>query len=232
MAKHLKNYRSIYEGIVIQNDDPAGMGRVKVFIPAIHLDLVLQGEDYNKNVNVSNFGENVQADNSLDITKYLDSLRQKITQWSRVIQPIAGETGDLKYNSADKLSTPSDSQDYDAMFDLDGGDGSTPPSPDGAGGIYEDFQDVWGSQSNSGGINVNSTTGAYPFNKRNHQSKGSFGTIGVNTHVWVQFVNGNPLEPLVIGAAPSAGSMQEWMTPDIQPGAFENYSNGPGQTST
>ena len=227
MAKHLKNYKSIYEGIVIQNDDPAGMGRVKVFIPAIHLDLVLQREDYEQNVNVSNFGENVQADNSLDITKYLDTLRRKITQWARVVQPIAGETGDLKYNSSDKLSTPSDSQDYDAMYDLEE-DGAN--NIDGPGGLYEDFQDVWGSQSTSGGINVNPTTGAYPFNKRNHQSKGSFGTIGVNTHVWVQFVNNNPLEPLVVGAAPSAGSMQEWMTPDIQPGAFENYSNN--QTTT
>lgn len=219
--KTTKEYKSIYEGIVIQNDDPAGIGRVKVFIPALHLDLILQEQDYEQNVNMTNFGENVQDSNSLDLTQYIDILRQKITQWARVVQPIAGETGELKYNSSDRKATPSDSQDYDSMYEFDE-EGSG--EQDGPGGIFENFQDVWGSQSTSNGINVNPNTGAYPFNKRHHQSKGSFGTIGVNTNVWVTFVNGNPLEPLVVGASPSATSLQEWMTPDIQPGRFENDS--------
>jgi hypothetical protein len=219
MSKTVKTYKSIYEGIVIQNDDPAGMGRVKVFIPALHSDLVLQTPDYNKNINIANFGENVQDQNSLDLTQYIDVLRQKITQWARVVQPIAGETGDLKYHSSTKRATPSDNQDYESMFEVSDNE---PESVDGPGGIYEGFQDVWGSQSNSGGFTTNPNSGSYPYNKRYHQSKGSFGTIAVNTSVWVQFINGNPLEPLVIGASPSAAALQEWLTPDIQPGSFEN----------
>lgn len=221
MSKVVKTYKSIYEGIVIQNNDPAGMGRVKVYIPALHSDLVLQEQDYQKNINMSNFGTNVQDDskNSLDLTQYMDVLRKKITQWARVTQPITGETGDLKYHSKTKQSTPSDNQDFDSMFDLqEEGSGNV----DGPGGIFEDFQDVWGSQSTSGGFEANPNTGAYPFNKRYHQSKGCGGTIGVNTKVWVQFINGNPLEPLIIGASPSASSTQEWFTPDVQPGKFEN----------
>jgi hypothetical protein len=223
MSKTLKTYKSIYEGIVIQNDDPAGLGRVKVYIPALHSDLVLQEQDYEQNINMANFGENVQEEsgNSLDITQYMDVLRRKITQWSRVVQPITGETGDLKYHSPTKQATPSDSEDFDSMFDFpEEGGGNI----DGPGGIYEDFQDVWGSQSTSGGFTTNPNTGAYAFNKRQHQVKGCGGTIAVNTSVWVQFINGNPLEPLIIGASPAAASMQEMLTPDTQPGAFENYS--------
>lgn len=221
MSKTLKTYKSIYEGIVIQNNDPAGIGRVKVYIPAIHSDLILQQQDYEKNINMTNFGENVQeqSQNSLDITQYMDVLRRKITQWSRVVQPITGETGDLKYHSSTKQATPSDSEDFDSMFDFPDENSGT---IDGPGGIYEDYQDVWGSQSTSGGFTTNPNTGAYAFNKRHHQVKGCGGTIAVNTSVWVQFINGNPLEPLVIGASPAAASIQEMFTPDVQPGAFEN----------
>lgn len=221
MSKTLKTYKSIYEGIVIQNNDPAGAGRVKVYIPAIHADLVLQEDDYSKNINMSNFGTNVQATskNSLDLTQYLDRLRQKITQWARVVQPITGETGDLKYNSKTKKATPSDSQDYDSMYELEDSDDG---EPDGPGGIYDGFQDVWASTSTSGGFEANPNTGAYPYNKRLHQAKGCGGTIGVNTKVWVQFINGNPMEPIVIGSSPSPQSSQEWFTPDVQPGNFEN----------
>jgi hypothetical protein len=220
MGKTTKTYKSIYEGIVIQNNDPAGIGRVKVYIPSMHLDLILQQQDYEKNINMSYIGTNVQEEGgeSLDITQYIDVLRQKITQWARVIQPITGETGELKYHSSTKRATPSDSQDYDSMFDLDGDESKV----DGSGGLFDGFQDVWGSTSTSGGFEANPNTGAYPYNKRNHQSKGCGGTIAVNTKVWVQFSNGNPLEPVVIGSSPSPASLQDWFTPDVQPGKFEN----------
>jgi len=212
-------YSSIYEGIVIQNDDPAGMGRVKVYIPVLHSDLILQTPDYEENINMTNFGVNVQDPNSLDITQYIDILRQKIPLWAKVLQPIGGEVGDLKYHSPTKRATPSDNQDYESMFDVSEDD---PETIDGPGGIYDGFQDVWGSLSNSGGFTTNPNSASYPYNKRYHQSKGSFGTLAVNTNVWVQFINGNPMEPLVLGASPSAASLQEWLTPDIQPGSFEN----------
>lgn len=225
--KTTKTYQSIYEGIVIQNNDPAGMGRVKVYIPAIHADLILEEDDYKKNFNFGEMGENVnQQPELLDITKYIDVLRKKITQWARVMQPMSGEVGDLKYNSSQKKGTPSDNDDFGSAMGVQ----EENDTQDGPGAIWKDFQDVHGSTSNSGGINVNPNSGAYPYaGKRSHLPKGSFGTIGVNTHVWVIFVNGNPLEPLVLGASPSAAGTQSMFTPDITPGEYENAS---GSTTT
>ena len=225
--KTTKSYQSIYEGIVIQNNDPAGMGRVKVYIPAIHADLILQEEDYQKNFNFGEMGENVNADQPelLDITKYIDVLRKKISQWARVLQPPGGEMGDMKYNSPVKRGTPSDNDDYESAINVPEENNVV----DGPTALWKDFQDVHGSVSNSGGVNVNPNSGAYPHSgKRSHLPKGTFGTIGVNTHVWVTFINGNPLEPLVIGGAPSAAGAQAMFTPDITPGEYENASSESG----
>lgn len=220
--KSQKTYSSIYRGIVIQNNDPAGIGRVKVFIPALHSNLILQQQDYeNENLVFGDFGENINSDTgSLDITQYIDVLRQKITQWAYVLQPITGETGQAKFNSSNRKTTTSDSDDFDASFDENNGGAA-----DGPGAILDGFEDVWSSTTNSGGAQANPTGGAYNYNKRFNQAKGSFGTIGVNTKVWVIFVNGNPLEPIVIGADPAAAGAQEMFTPDMTPGEYENSSN-------
>jgi hypothetical protein len=219
--KSQKTYSSIYRGIVIQNNDPAGIGRVKVFIPALHSNLILQQKDYeNENLTFGDFGENINSDTgSMDITQYIDTLRQKITQWSYVLQPITGETGQTKFNSSNRKTTDSDSDDFDASFDE-----NREGNADGPGAILDGFEDVWSSTSNSGGAQANPTGGAYNYNKRYNQAKGSFGTIAVNTKVWVVFVNGNPMEPVVIGADPAAGGAQEIFTPDMSPGEYENSS--------
>lgn len=223
--KSQKTYSSIYRGIVIQNNDPAGIGRVKVFIPVLHSNLILQQKDYeNENLSFGDFGENINSDTgSMDITQYIDLLRQKITQWAHVLQPITGETGQTKFNSSNRKTTNSDSDDFDASFDE-----NREGNADGPGAILEGFEDVWSSTSNSGGSQVNPTGGAYNYNKRYNQSKGSFGTIAVNTKVWVIFVNGNLMEPLVVGADPAAAGAQEMFTPDMSPGEYENNNNANG----
>lgn len=230
--KDENKFTGIYEGIVIQNNDPAGMGRVKVYIPQLHSGLVLREIDFQKNSNFSNFGENVtdnppQAQQSetpggdIDITQYIDVLRKKITEWARVIQPITGETGDMKYYSNIKQSTPSDSDDYESSIAVS----EENDTVDGPGGRLDGFEDVWSSSGNSGGTDVNPNGGAYPYNKRFHQAKGSFGTIAVNTKVWVIFINGYIGDPLVIGSSPTATAAQGLLTPDIVGSEAEN---GPG----
>jgi hypothetical protein len=223
-----KKYESIYEGIVIQNDDPAGMGRVKVFVPVIHSSLILQKQDYeDENVMLGGFGENLnEGAQSLDVTQYIDELRSKINTWARVVMPITGETGATKYNSTNKLVTDSDSDDFDAAFNQ-----NRTQVPDGPGASLAGMEDVWGSTSNSGGIAVNPNSGGYNFNKRYNQAKGSFGTIAVNTLVWVKFINGNPMSPLVEGAAVPAVAAQEMYTPDIAPGDYENRESAGGTGS-
>lgn len=211
-------YKTIYEGIVIQNDDPAGMGRVKVYIPAIHADLALEEEDYNQNINQMYFGTNVQDSTKLDLTPSLAKIRKKLPQWCRVLQPITGETsGDVKLHSPTGLATDSDNDDFDSRFE-------TSENLDGPHAKFEGETDVFNGFAGE----ANPDSGAYPYNKRFHQAKGNFGTIAVNTHVWVTFINGSPLEGLVIGASPSADAMQSFLTPDIQPSNFENRD----QTST
>ena len=55
-----KLYKSIYKGIVVQNDDPLQGGRVKVFVPDIHFSLLgIEKEQAVNDLYFGFFGKNI-----------------------------------------------------------------------------------------------------------------------------------------------------------------------------
>lgn len=216
-------YKSIYKGIVIQNDDPLQGGRVKVFVPYIHFSLIgLSEETSSKDVSLNSFGTNINKENSsskIDLTEHIETLKTKIG-WAPVLQPITGETGFAKYNSRTKTSTVSDSN-YPESTDMDG----VSFTKQGPGSIYGKDSNVWGDPSISGGDRVDGNSGTYNPNKPTNMPKGTFTVPSVNTQVYVMFVDGDPFAPMVIGVAPTAYEFQAYANPSTYPSTYENTAN-------
>jgi hypothetical protein len=224
MINTQQKYNSIYKGVIIQNDDPSQSGRVKVFVPLIHTSLLtFSDKEYNKNINFGVFGKNINKQNKdqVDLTEFMEVLKQKLP-WANVLQPIVGETGNAKFNSASTLSTPSDSNDYESSIAIN----SESELGGGAGELYGDgnVSSIWASSAAAGGNVSSPSATSFNYNKKHNSSKGTFAVPSVNTQVWVIFLEGNPQVPLIVGAAPSTNDWQQNVYPSAYPGSYENKS--------
>lgn len=91
-------YYENYKGIVIQNDDPDKVGRVKVFVPQISMTLYKGWNEDRENDKIfTGLGANI---NSALVPDILDRLKKSLP-WARVKQPIFGMSTGLTYH-ADK----------------------------------------------------------------------------------------------------------------------------------
>lgn len=212
-------YFSIYKGLVVQDNDPLQSGRVKVYIPYLHIGLLpLEQEKFDQNVNFGSLGKNMNEPNrnNIDYTQYIESIKNKLP-WCPVLMPITGETGNAKYNSDTKLSSPSDSNSYPSTLvagnaELGGGPGE----------IYENTTSIWANGAAAGGFQSNPNAGAFGYNKKYNAAKGNFAIPSVNTQVWIMFNDGNPEAPLVVGVAPSTLDWQQISDQTTYPGEFSN----------
>lgn len=216
-------YKSIYKGIVIQNDDPLQSGRVKVFVPDIHFSLLgLEKEQQINDLYFGFFGKNINESagpQKVDLTDYIEELKEKLP-WANVLQPIVGETGYPKYNSSTKESSVSDNNDPDATSLSE-----SSTQKEGPQALYKEDKNIWGDPSYGGGERVDGNAGTYDTQKPFNLPKGTFTVPSVNTQVWVEFIDGNPFSPIVIGSAPSTSEWQAYASPSTYPGTYENSSD-------
>lgn len=216
-------YKSIYKGIVIQNDDPLQSGRVKVFVPDIHFSLLgIEKEQSTLDMNFGFFGKNISESSGsqkIDLTDYIEILKQTLP-WANVLQPIVGETGFPKYNSSTKESSVSDNNDPTSTS-LN----QSSTQKEGPQALYKNDKNIWGDPAYSGGERVDGNSGTYDTQKPYNLPKGTFTVPSVNTQVWVEFIDGNPFAPIIIGSAPSTAEWQSFANPSTYPSTYENTAD-------
>lgn len=93
-----KRYKHIYRGIIIQNDDPSDLGRVKVFVPEVSITLFKEWNTKLEDLSWNTLGENV---NSSITPNILYRLKSKLP-WSHVIQPVIGGNSGNYWSERDK----------------------------------------------------------------------------------------------------------------------------------
>ena len=85
-----QRYSGTYKGIIIQNNDPENMGRVKVYVPHISMTLY---DDWNDNLKDDKFfkflGSNLDSNLDANILKRL----KESLPWGEVEQPLFGPVG-------------------------------------------------------------------------------------------------------------------------------------------
>jgi hypothetical protein len=209
----MKEYNSIYLGIVIQNNDPEKRGRVKVFVPHI------SGTVYNKWIEEKTdkefkfIGFNIDS----DLTPILNDLKL-ILPWADTAAPLTSENTTARFNNFNFHGSISDSNYLTNFLEAS----STAP-----GQAYEKINLRLNDAFNGDKSQINSTNPysyMYRPNIYSNKAKGSFGIPNVGSHVYVFFRDGNPLFPVLIGA--SFGK-SDWMgiydSQTDYPGKYENY---------
>lgn len=218
MSKKLLNH---YRGKIVQNNDPKKLGRVKVFIPDLHMALLdIDDPDFENEFYFAEWGTNLQADErKIDLTKYIDKLKMKLP-WAEVsLPPIGG--GNASYHSPSKLGSVSDSNPSNFLPGVR--EGNDEPVPIG----YDYQQNPPTDQILGDNFQEANTFGSsYVSNNLYNAPKGMFGIPQVGTNVWVFFIDGNPNEPVIFGYSPSPGTYDQIYDDTSYPNAYENRSTG------
>jgi hypothetical protein len=93
-------YNGLYRGIVIQNNDPQQIGRVKVYVPGINLN---QTKNWNQNKEEDKFFKVMGSNTGSSLNpQILDSQKERLL-WAEVMLPLIGMSSPGFYNA------PSDS---------------------------------------------------------------------------------------------------------------------------
>lgn len=211
-----------YRGIVVQNNDPQRLGRVKVFVPHLHMSLLdIEKSDYNSEFYFGEFGTNYQqkGKNLVDLTKYIEKIKFKLP-WAELSLPVTGG-GFSSFNSSSNKATVSDSPFFSNQQADD--DGST-GSPAGADVKQNPPADAFSSSTD----NPNPLGSSYSTQSYYNAPKGNFGVPQVNTKVWLFFLDGNSSTPVVFGYSPSANTYKQIYDDTNYPSGYEN--NDPENT--
>lgn len=202
------NYDNIYRGIIIQNNDPDNMGRVKVFIPHISMTLY---KGWNEEVEVDKFFRN--PGNNLDSALTADILKRlkEALPWTEVLQPIFGPSGSAYYHAEADFTHIDGSANPESELTDNKEIGSQTTNfhsklESGSNNIMTPTKSSYGSvvlndKNNSVGANskiVNTLPDMT--SPRGNQPNGFISIPDVGNHVWVVFEGGDAEMPLVVGS--------------------------------
>lgn len=206
----MKKYYGNYLGIVIQNNDPQGRGRVKIFVPHISPTVYKNWNEIPKDKRFKFLGSNIHS----DLNDIYEDLKD-ILPWSMCASPITGEMSSGRFNAHDDHASISDSsyfgangaQQGDSEIDttITSSQQNLERIGEKEGNIYEKYRfrvnDAFNDPLQTNVNNVNLFTYEYSPSVYSNKAKGSFAIPDVGAHVWVFFHDGNPLFPVYFAAS-------------------------------
>jgi hypothetical protein len=224
---------SFYRGIVVKNNDPEKLNRVKVYIPEISnqpYDEWLESYDtfilkaIGSNVNK---GEGDWGDTQIfeEICKYIP--------WAEPCYPILGESGNFRYVKSEEKSIITDCN-YKEGFDKNE---TTPPDKNSGSFspaylfefeetmIFDPFHD----QVKNYTVKTNTYSYGYSSSKHVNNAKGVFGIPEVGAKVWVFHYEGDLNFPVYFGTMQDLRSISPINNTDntnmISPNTPNNFEN-------
>jgi len=239
--EYRRDEQTFYKGIVVKNNDPEQLLRVKVFIPEVSnqpLENWLQAFE-GKSIHVRAPGINNPTDNWSD-TKIFEDMA-KFLPWAEPILPNFGESGPMRYNAPEQVAVATDANPKEGQQTND----EEPPTIEkgsfASSFAYENPDTNIGDAFTDPTVNftANNNPYAYDYQPRNYSNapKGTFGVPKVGAHVWVFHYMGDLNFPVYAGGrvsyretgpifadgpAPAEGGpapSQDY------PGAYENKPN-------
>ena len=192
---------AFYRGVVVKNDDPYKMYRVKVFIPDLSNQPLKDWLDKYKTFNMRFPGTNNTNDVWSD-TKMFDEISNYLP-WAEPCFPIFGEGGPARYDNQNELAVLSDTNYYEG-FEVN--NTLSPAASSGAfspSWFYENYSTTVSDAYSNPIASFSTNNNPYSFNTRpsSHvsKSKGIFGVPSVGTKVWVFHYNGDINFPVYTG---------------------------------
>ena len=204
-------YFGNYLGIVIQNNDPQKRGRVKVFVPHISPNVYQKWVNNKSDKKFKFVGTNINS----DLNVILDDLK-KILPWADISVPLAGENSSGRYNAFKNVGTISDSSnlsttysslttdeiDFSKLTQYSQNKDNIGEKPGNIFDIsYFKLKDAFNDPAETNINNVNKFSYNYTPECYSNSARGAFPIIAVGSHVWVFFINGDPVKPVVFGTS-------------------------------
>ncbi len=212
----MKEFNSIYLGIILQNNDPEKRGRVKVFVPHISTTVYNKWIEKNTDNSFRFVGSNVDK----NLTPILEDLKI-ILPWAEISAPLTSENGSGRFNNHFNLGFVSDAnftENYVGTL-----------STNAPGEFYERSNNRLYDGFSGIDRNVNRPNPysyMYKPNVYSNKAKGSFGIPSVGSHVYVFFRDGDPNFPVIMGASFGQSDWQGIYDSDLDyPSKFENDAN-------
>lgn len=192
---------SFFRGVVVKNNDPLRLDRVKVFIPELTNQPLDNWIDEFDSINVKIPGINNIGDNWMDV-KIFEEICNMIP-WAEPSFPIFGEGSNARYYKDGQICTITDAN-YLSAFRVNDTDsitltqGSFSPAF-----LYENETTVLGDAFSNPTATYSVKCNPYSFNyrpsKHVNKSKGIFGVPEVGTKVWVFHYEGDLNFPVYCG---------------------------------
>ena len=237
MEDSIKKYNGFYRGIVVQNNDPARSGKVKIYIPCIMPHVIerakLENSDENIEVDYRNLFD--KGEDAFKDKDALKTLRNNLP-WATQLSPLVGTGSSFNFFQKTDNITTADG----LLGEEDDGRGKFPNSNEMPGHKLQlppyfysgchDGLDINGEDMQTGRTDPDNDK-VYP-NLASNQSKGMFSIPSVNSYVWVFFENGEWEKPVYFGYdhrdifwRDLYGSSVEGFKGDRYPNDYENSYN-------
>lgn len=228
-----RNDTSFYKGIVVKNDDPLKLYRVKIYIPEISNQPLQDWLAEYKAFNMRFPGKNNKNDSWVDVKMYEQIA--ELLPWAEPCFPLMGESGIGRFNAPSEIATLTDTN-YDDYFETNNTE--SPSVTDGAFSpayFFENYEtclvDAFASPVGAMSVNNNPYSLLGRPSKHVNKSKGVFGVPNVGSRVWVFHYSGDINFPVYFGIRHDfreTSLMLDLDQPDTKlqsldyPGVFEN----------
>ena len=215
---HTSTYFGIYEGIVVQNNDPEMRGRVKIFVPEHSPTVFSLNEDTKKGV-ILKF-KNIHQKASPEISTAIEAIRSALP-WAEQAAPLMGGVSSGMYNHKTKTAT-----NQDAGFNPEEGEPGTPADivypamatdnpirtateeskPEAYRGPnnfvgYRMEEDPFGKTKENGNHFVNPLYKEYQPSNYSGMARGFFSIPNVGANVYLFYRQGDPMNPVYFAAS-------------------------------
>lgn len=233
MINEKKKYFGNYLGIVVANNDPLKKGRVKIFIPHISPTVYNNWNSITNDKKFKFLGKNIKS----DLTNINEDLKL-ILPWADCASPLVSESSSGRFNSFNQIGTVSDSNCLETAIPVNNfkptefsqnndGVGEKP------GNVYEKYNfsltDAFVTPGSTGTNKAN----IYGFNYRpqtySNKAKGAFCIPSVGAHLWVFFIEGDPMYPVYFAASHGAQEWQGVYQEADYPNSYENRKPKQGE---
>lgn len=201
---------SFYRGIVVKNNDPSRLNRVKVYIPELtnqpyddwfekFEQFILKSPGENSNPKTE---KEKKTNGDWEDTSIYDNICAGIP-WAEQCFPLMGESGNFRYSKDGKISTISDCNYEDGFQVIDNESPTVSKGSFSPAFLYENVDTVLGDAFSNPLDNFSVKCNPYAFSyrpsKHVNKSKGVFGIPEIGSKVWVFHYEGDLNFPVYFG---------------------------------
>jgi hypothetical protein len=189
---------SFYRGIVVGNNDPLQMNRVKVYIPELSNQPLDEWFDKYDEIKIKFPGKNLDDESWKDMEIFKEIVEK--LPWAEIMYPVVGESSNGRFFSSSEQTTITDAN-YD--------DGVYKKSPDIMEGsfspayLYDNYDTMIHDSTidpvPTSSFKNNPYSYSYRPNKMVNQVKGLMGIPEIGSKVWVTHNMGDLNFPVVVG---------------------------------